>query len=35
MYHGKLLVLYNIITLKCSAKTTKYFRGELYEKIIE
>lgn len=35
MYHGKFLVLYNINTLKCSAKTTKYFRGELYGKIIE
>ena len=35
MYHGKFLVLYNISTLKCSAKTTKYFRGKLYEKIIE
>lgn len=35
MYHGRFLVLYNINTLKCSARTTKYFRGELDEKIIE
>lgn len=35
MYRGKYLVLYNINTLKYSNKTTKYFRGELYEKAIE
>ena len=35
MYHGKFLVLYNINALKCSAITTKHFRGKLYEKIIE
>lgn len=35
MYHGKFLVLYNINTLKCFDKTIKYFRGELYEKLIE
>ncbi len=35
MYHGMYLVLYNNNTLEYSDKTIKYFRGELYEKLIE
>lgn len=35
MYHGMYLVLYSINTLKYSDKTTKYFRGEQVEKLME
>lgn len=35
MYYYIYRVFYNINTLKYSKKITKYFRGELYEKIIE
>ena len=35
MYHGIYLVLYRNNTLTYSHNTAKYFRGVIYEKLIE